>query len=306
MTFSNVEEFAGRTVSPWSAGDELPTTVIPRIATAYDDAPPLLETLDALLATPGVENLEALSIGLFDPEAFEHDPQPIADHLIANAAQLPALRTLVWCDISYEECEVSWFDNIDVAPLLHAFPQLEHVLVRGQNELHFTDLRMPNLKTLVVQGGGLSADTVRELAAADLPALEHVELYLGDEGYGADTSLADVQPFLSAETFPKLTTLGLRNCEYTDEIAEAMPTAAVLPQLTVLDLSLGTLSDRGAAAIADHAEKFAHLEKIDLHHNYVADAALKGRLTQIFGDRINLDPDDAEEIDGSHYVAIGE
>lgn len=56
-------------------------------------------------------------------------------------------------------------------------------------------------------------------------------------------------PILSGELFPNLKYLGLRNSEYSDDIANAIVNSPIINQLKVLDLSMGTLGDEGAEAL---------------------------------------------------------
>ena len=49
--------------------------------------------------------------------------------------------------------------------------------------------------------------------------------------------------------FPNLKYLGLRNCEFTDELAIALAQFPPRPSLIELDFSLGTLSDIGLDAL---------------------------------------------------------
>jgi hypothetical protein len=77
-----------------------------------------------------------------------------------------------------------WIQQCDVSPLFAAYPRLEHFCVRGADGLSFGALRHDRLKSLIIQSGGLGANVVREVAA-DAPELEHLELWLGDENYGA-------------------------------------------------------------------------------------------------------------------------
>jgi len=83
-----------------------------------------------------------------------------------------------------DESEISWIVNSDMGPLLAAYPRLQQLRVRGGQELAFGDLRHDNLRTLIVETGGLSGEVLQQMAAARLPALTHLELWLGD----ADTA----------------------------------------------------------------------------------------------------------------------
>ena len=51
--------------------------------------------------------------------------------IAAAKAKLPDLAALFVCDIMSEESEISWQHTSDVAPLLKAYPNLQHLRVRG-------------------------------------------------------------------------------------------------------------------------------------------------------------------------------
>src|SRR5262249_56131328 len=127
------------------------------------------------------------------------------------------------------------------ARLREAYRGLEEFRVRGGNNLSLGTLRHKNLKKLVIETGGLPVSVLREVCAAKLPALEHLELWLGEENYGWDGTVNDLKPLLSGKLFPKLRYLGLRDSIIADEVATAVARAPVLKKIRVLDLSLGNL-----------------------------------------------------------------
>ncbi|HTE19486.1 MAG TPA: hypothetical protein VK689_14040, partial [Armatimonadota bacterium] len=176
----------------------------------------------------------------------------------------------------------------------------------GSNELTFGRIRHAHLKELAVESGGLDREIVHELFSAELPELEHLELWLGDEGYGANTTVEDLAPILDGSRFPRLRYLGLRDSQFADEIAAVLVHAPVLGQLRVLDLSLGTLSDEGAAALLN-APGLRKLEKLDIHHHYCSPEMVE--LLQELG--IEVDASDKQEPDdgdgeGHRFVAVSE
>ena len=57
--------------------------------------------------------------------------------------------------------------------------------------------------------------------------------------------------------------------ESTDDVSDA--TGSILDRIRVLDLSMGTLSDRGAEALLNNS-KIKQLEALDVHHHYMSDA----------------------------------
>lgn len=154
------------------------------------------------LAEVDTAPITALVLGITASSETEPCYLEARDLLIEHRDRFPNLRSLFLGDVVFEECEVSWLSQTDLGPLLTAFPGLVELGSRGTGEgyrnpklpvpsdtaLH---LRLPehrSLQRLIVQGGGLPALVCRELDAARLPSLEHLELWLGVDEYGGDSS----------------------------------------------------------------------------------------------------------------------
>ncbi|WP_327320040.1 STM4015 family protein [Streptomyces sp. NBC_01235] len=255
--------------------------------------------------------VKALIVGAWE-EAYEDDSAAVIEALVAARDRFPALRAVFLGDMVGEECEISWINQTDVTPLLAAFPALEEFGVRGGSGLSFPALSHGALRRLVIETGGLPAEVVRGVGGSDLPALEHLDLWLGTPDYGGDSEAADLEPLLSGARLPNLRHLALRNSEMQDAVAAAVASAPVVARLEVLDLSMGVLTDEGAAALLG-GQPLTHLKKLDLHHHYLTEA-LQERVRQTLepgGVEVNLDRGDAEEDaddDGTvwRYVAVGE
>ncbi|WP_280458261.1 STM4015 family protein [Nocardia carnea] len=268
------------------------------------------ETFTRFLDSVDTAAVTALIAGNW-PESYDSTADVVIESLIAARKRLPRLRALFLGDITFEECEISWIKQGHIAPLLAAFPDLAELGVRGSSDLVFDSVRHENLRKLTVEAGGLPATVVRGIAASELPALTHLELWLGTPDYGADAEPADLAPVLGGEQFPALRHLGLRNSEIQDRICAAVGAAPVVARLESLDLSLGVLTDEGAAALLT-GQPLTHLRNLDLHHNYLSEE-MGARLRAVLepaGVQLNLDPDDAEEdSDGDEiwrYVSVGE
>jgi len=260
----------------------------------------VVDILDLLLRHPSGRFLAELVIGLDG----DHD-SGLADVVTSLAAHgAPALRMLHLGDFQYpDEVEMSWFEVGDLSPLWTAgVPRLAHLIVQGAS-IQLGAIAHPALARLEIRTGGLPAETARAIATMKCPRMAHLEVWYGDEGYGADASLADVEPLLVRTDLPALRHLGLRNCELTDEICGLLPQSPLLRQLEVLDLSMGTLSDEGAQTIAAYAHAFRHLKTIDISQSFVSDAALAA--LRAIGPRIVAD-DQRDDDDGHRYVSVGE
>ncbi|MFD3165247.1 STM4015 family protein [Herpetosiphon sp. NSE202] len=200
-----------------------------------------------------------------------------ANYVLAQLAtvseRMPLLRALFIGEVTDKKFDLSWIRQGNYGPVLAAYPRLESLVIRGGPGLSFGSLQHQQLKTLVIQSNGLSAQVVRELATADLPALEHLELWLGCAEHGGDSTIADLQPILHGVGLPQLTTLALRNCDYADLLAQALANAPILERIKMLDLALGNLSDVGAEALFA-SPAIRKLDTLVLHHHYMSDAML--------------------------------
>jgi hypothetical protein len=308
----HAETFAGRPVRDYDPAEGLqePAGTIYRLRVEYDGAESgetMIGLIARFLEEPEAGRVPGLVIGSWE-EVYEDNgsSEPIVEALVAARETLAGLRALFLGDITREESEISWITQSDVTPLLDAYPALEHFRVRGGTGLVLGSLRHEDLRSLVVESGGLGAEVVRAVAAADLPRLEHLELWLGDPGYGGDATVADLAPILDGGRFPALRQLGLRDSAIADEVAAAVARAPILGRIKVLDLSLGNLGDAGAQALLEGPD-VARLERLDIHHHYVS-ATLVDRLAALGVDLNADDRREPNEYGGEtyRYIAVSE
>mgnify|MGYP002780943156 CR=1 FL=1 len=251
-TFANrkVEEFN----SEYCITDPANIALALRVEGMWHNPEDIGSHIAKLLEDERANLVEALVFGTWDEYdnlLNENSSAILIDALVAAKEQLPNLKAIFIGDITSGESEISWFYQSDISPLLTAYPNLEILQVRGGNGL------------------GLSRETIAQICALDLPALEHLELWLGCYDYGGNSTIEDLMPILANEAFPNLTYLGLRNSEYSDEIAKALVNAPVLEQITVLDLSMGTLTDRGALTLLN-CPAINQLELLNISENYLS------------------------------------
>lgn len=268
--------------------------------------PPFLQLLTRFLNDRLAPEQTALVIGAWGQVATGDESESAVQWLSAGRDRLPKLRALFFGDIMMEESEISWIKQSDVSPLLAAWPRLEHLRVRGGNGLSLGRLNHDYLTTLIVETGGLPKNVLHELAAARLPALEHLELWLGDDNYGWDGTVEDLWPLLEPERFPRLRHLGLRDSMIANEVAATIAESRILDQIETLDLSLGTLTDEGVEALLRNPN-LLRLKHLDIHHHYVLEPAV-AKLTSL---GLNVDASQRMDVDRHgdeehRYVAVSE
>ncbi|MFI9572613.1 STM4015 family protein [Microbispora rosea] len=284
-----------------------PASVAVRISSGWGENYPIADAFDVLLRRVDTARVPALVIGGWE-DCYGTSSEQVVGLLADNAARFSGLRSLFVGAISSDEAEISWIQQSDVTPLLEAFPWLARLEVRGGTGLELRPVRHESLRMLRFETGGLPADVVRAIGASDLPALEHLDLWLGEENYGGDTTVADLAPILSGERLPALRHLGLQDSEIQDEIAAAVASAPVVAWLESLALSMGTLTDAGAEALLG-GQPLTHLHTLDLHHHFLTDAMVARVTEALPGVEVDLSKqEEAEEDEGEvwRYVAVSE
>jgi uncharacterized protein (TIGR02996 family) len=225
------------------------------------NAPAVLRTT---LALPAFRFLRVLSIG--DLAATDElDYAPIVD--VIFAAELPHLRALA----IEPRAESITMTSLDISELSERFPALE-ALVVGAGELDLGRIDLPRLRRLAVHSGALDRASFAAVCSARVPALEDLEVWFGFVEYGGAIAAARALAPLLGKRQPTLRRLGLKNANFTDEMIEPLARSLVLPQLTELDLAMGTLSDEGAGRLLLHARAFAHLARLDVSDNAIGEA----------------------------------
>jgi hypothetical protein len=303
----HITEFAGLPVREFDPDGEPPAdpgAVAWRLSVDWDSGVDGFEQRFAALAgSVWADRIRALVVGMWGDT---QDENPAVSLLKENASRFTSLTAVFLAEMTYEEQEISWIQQCDVTPVLTAYPGLEVLTVRGADGLEVSPVRHERLRELTLQSGGLPATVVRGVGDCDLPALTHLELWLGTDNYGGDATVEDLAPILAGTRLPALRSLGLRDAELADEVAAALAGAPVVARLERLDLSLGVLSDVGAAALLA-GQPLTHLRELDLHHHFIGKAVtdrLRGELEEA-GVAIDLTEDSDAEGD-DRYIAVSE
>lgn len=263
-----ISDFDGQRVVDFDTGDDWQgPEVAYRLREEYDDDTTNADRLAVLLTQEGAEELTHLIIGAWSKSGEGDDSSVMVQEVVKAARKLPRLRHLFMGEMTYEECEISWINQSDMRPILEAYPQLETLRIRGGNGLSFSETTHLNLKDLGIESGGLSRDTLRELFTCEFPALERLELFLGEPNYGFDGGVEDLQPLLAGKLFPKLKYLGLMNSEIENEIAAVVVNSPIVDRLEILDLSLGNITGEGMRSLHGLAGNKS-LKTLNVSHHY--------------------------------------
>lgn len=234
--------------------------------------------------------LEEIVIGCWG-EAWDEGAQMLVDGIVENKDKFSHIKSLFIGDMDYEDCEVSWIIQADYSALWEAMPQLEKLVIKGSTELSLGTIKHDKLEELEIICGGLSSSVIEQIQNAKLPSLKKLLLYLGVEGYGFDGDISTVKNLLEQSDFPQLEYLGITDSEIQDEVTEAVLQSKYMKQIKILDLSMGSLTDKGGQLLLDNIGNYPNVEALDLHYHYLSDAMMK----KLEGLTISVDLDDPEE-----------
>lgn len=227
-----------------------------------------------ILADPEFAELEELIIGGWGGE-YEDDCQPIIDGIAANPNKFSHITKLFIGDMDFEVCEVSWIMQGDYSSLWKAMPQLKELTIKGSVELTLGTIEHANLESLTIICGGLGKNVIEEIAKAKLPNLKKLLLYIGVEDYGFDGDKSTIKELLASSDFPSLTYLGITDSEIQDELTEVVLDSKYARQITTLDLSNGTLTDKGGQLLLERLPRLSNIEKLDVHYHYLSNEMME-------------------------------
>ena len=250
--------------------------------------------VDEILNDPEFPELTELIIGNWC-DAWEGDCQGILDKIVEHAEKFSHIQSLFVGDMESEECEVSWIMQGNYSAVWAALPNLKELIIKGSQELELGEICHENLESLTIICGGLPSSVIESIGRAKLPNLKKLHLYIGVEDYGFDGDADTVRKLLDEADFPKLEYLGIADSEIQDELTEVVLNSKFMSQIHTLDLSDGTLSDKGGEMLAKTIPLYPNIQVLDLHHNFMTDEMIEKLRTL----SVELDVSEQEEPD--HY-----
>ena len=178
----------------------------------------------------------------------------------------------------------------DVSPLLTAYPALEVLRVRGGDGPSLP----PGAARAAARAGGRERRAARRRSSArcsarDLPALDHLDLWLGTADYGGDSEVADLDAVAGRRAgCPRLRRLGLRNGEIADDGGRrAGRRAGGGPAGAARPVAWACSPTTGAAALLA-GQPLTHLAALDLHHHYLSEELPRRLVAALPGVEVDL------------------
>lgn len=266
----------------------------------YEDGDKSAATMvEDILADPEFPELTEVVIGDWG-NAWEDDCQDLIDGIIAHADQFSHIESLFIGDMDYESCEVSWIMQGDYSELWAAMPQLKSLTIKGSTDLRLGKISHENLEELTIICGGLPEDVLMAIQEAHLPNLRKLLLYLGIDNYGFDGDADRIRTFLEKSDFPKLVYLGLTDSEIQDEVTEVVLESKYMSQIRTLDLSMGSLTDKGGELLLTKLPAYPNIEALDVHYHYMSSEMVK-KLEDLNHQHIAVDASEQETPYTSSY-----
>ena len=233
------------------------------------------ELAEKILNDKRLGELKHITIGAWG-ETFENSPQVIVDMMVKNKEKFSHIESLFFGDMEYEECEISWINQCNYEELFKALPNLKILKIKGSEGLSLgKNINHSSLEELQIICGGLPKNILEELKAARLPNLKKLILYMGVEEYGLGCTIGDLADLAKKALFPKIKELGFVNSAEQDGIVEMLLKSDILPQLEVLDLSCGCLSDKGGQMLLDAKDKLSGLKKLNADYHFMSKEMVK-------------------------------
>lgn len=236
----------------------------------YEDGKGAKDLLEDIIADPEFTQISELVIGSWG-NAWEEDCQALIDGIVEHADQFSHIRKLFIGDMDYEDCEVSWIMQGDYSRLWAAVPGLKELTIKGSTDLILGEICHEELEALTIICGGLPSNVIRSIQNAKLPKLKKLLLYIGVDNYGFDGNADTVRELLEKADFPALTYLGITDSEIQDELVEVALQSKYMGQIDTLDLSMGSLTDKGGELLLEKISDWPNIKRLDLHYNYLSE-----------------------------------
>lgn len=269
---------------------------------------PTATLLSALVLDPRPETLQTFQDWDASPDNIVEPWAPVLEAL----PRVPKQVTHVAFGAEKPEPESAYVAMPPFSGVSKALPHLESLVLTGSAD-EPDPLDLPELKRLDVRFAAATGAQLSALARSKLPKLEHLSFSVGGiancvlddaiaprdwdeddedaprypetypvstleelEVYDIDAELrpTDYDAVLQAKWPASLKSFGITSAPVDQALIDRLAASPLLPQLTALDLSGGTMKDQTARVLISQKGRFAHLASLDLTGNLLtADVA---------------------------------
>jgi uncharacterized protein (TIGR02996 family) len=233
--------------------------------------------------------------------------------LVKVLPQMPVLRRVTLGEFDMEDSELSWSYLGSLKDLWPVASKLEYLKIHA-GSMDLAKIHAPELRELRIETGGFSKKNLASILDANMPKLETLNIWFGQDNYGCNVKPKDLAPLLDGKKFPKLKHLGIANTTWANDLVPMLVGAKVLKQLESLDLSKSHLTLVGIRAMAASVAAFKHLASLDLSECLLSKEAQK--LAKTLAKNVDISqqenesefrPEEGEEDeDWWRYSAVGE
>ena len=266
----------------------------------YENDKGAAELIKEIMEDPELDSLTEVVVGSWG-NAWEENCQELLNGITEHADCFSHIEKLFIGDMDFEDCEVSWIMQGDYSKLWAALPNLKELAIQGSTDLELGEICHEKLESLEIICGGLPKNVIASIRDAKLPNLKKLLLYIGIEDYGFDGDTDTIKELLEKSDFPNLTYLGIVDSEIQDEITEIVLNSKYMNQIEVLDLSNGTLTDKGGELLLENLPKYPNVKELDAHYNYLSDEMVE-KLNQLSITTDVSENNEVEEYDGEIYM----
>lgn len=239
-----------------------------------------LEKLQIFLQNSLINQVEALVFGTWYTNFLD-----IVDLLLDAQDKLTNLKALFIGDVNRSKLYLAPVFYNNISYILLAYPQLKILKFRCNNcycyykdllSITFSPIKHENLKVVIIESNTIGNDLLYDFCQLELPALEYLELWLGNNRYSQYDDIVHLNELIItfSKRFPKLKYLGLHNHQNSKGLAFAIANSPIVENLVELDLSVGDINDYGVEALFN-CPAIRQLDTLDISYNYINDKMIE-------------------------------
>jgi hypothetical protein len=204
--------------------------------------------------------------GRYDDDGLLHVFEKFKEHQSCFAN----IKGLFFGDIREHRYRKTKIRIFDLHSILEAHPKLEILQIRGyllNDSLPLEPVSHEKLRSIIIECHWSNDRCMERLCNASFPALEYMEFWLGTS---KNTAAKYYSVFSGlSNNFSKLKSLALVSGEGMDELVDFLVSSSIIDRLSILNLSMGNLTDRGAKLLIE-CPAIDKIKILDVSHNCIS------------------------------------